>query len=97
MLARLKKLKEDKVYETVMFIEQLNYRLNKEYDAEVARGIDNGVYSRRQIRDSDKGDGLVGVLRSDKVEQQHGVGVRGRALGLGEGRTVGESIMVEKL
>lgn len=47
MLVRLKKLKEDKVYETVMFIEQLNYRLNKEYDAEVARGIENGVYSRR--------------------------------------------------
>lgn len=77
--------------------------MNKEYDAEVTRGIDNGVYSRRQIRDSDKGDGLVGVLRSDKVEQQHGVGVRGRALGqelglgLGEGRALGESIMVEKL
>ena len=80
MLVRLKKLKEDKVYETVMFMEQLNYRLNKEYDAEVARGIENGVYSRRP-KDSEKGgDGLVGVLRSDKVEQQQAVGKVGEKM-----------------
>ncbi len=32
LIPKLKNLKEDKVYEIILFIEQLNHQLNKEYE-----------------------------------------------------------------
>lgn len=46
LVPKLRNLKEDKVYDIVMFIEQLNNQLNKEYEEEVRKGIDFGIYDR---------------------------------------------------
>ena len=39
LVPRLKNLKEDKLHDIVIFIEQLNAQLNKEYEEEVKKGI----------------------------------------------------------
>lgn len=46
LVPKLKNLKEDKVYDIVMFIEQLNNQLNREYEEEVRKGIEFGIYDR---------------------------------------------------
>lgn len=38
IVPKLKNLKEDKLYEIINFVEQLNYKLNKQYEEEVKRG-----------------------------------------------------------
>jgi hypothetical protein len=45
-MVRLKNLKEDKLYETAVFVEQLNLQLNKEYEEEIQRGINIGIYGK---------------------------------------------------
>lgn len=46
IVPKLRNLKEDKLYEIILFIEQLNHKLNKEYEEEVKRGIDCGIYDK---------------------------------------------------
>lgn len=46
IVPKLRSLKEDKLYEIIIFIEQLNHKLNKEYEEEVKRGIDCGIYDK---------------------------------------------------
>lgn len=46
IVPKLRNLKEDKLYEIIIFIEQLNHKLNKEYEEEVKRGIDCGIYDK---------------------------------------------------
>ena len=46
LVQRLKILKEDKIYDIVIFIEQLNNQLNREYDEEVKKGIEFGIYDK---------------------------------------------------
>lgn len=46
LVPRLKNLKDDKIIDIILFIEQLNYQLNKEYKEEVSRGIEAGIYLR---------------------------------------------------
>jgi len=46
LVPRLKILKEDKLHEIISFIEQLNSQLNKEYEEEVRKGIEYGIYDR---------------------------------------------------
>jgi hypothetical protein len=43
---RLKALKEDKLTNLTMALEQLNHQLNREYDEEVRRGIALGIYDK---------------------------------------------------
>ena len=38
IVPKLKSLKEDKLYDIINFVEQLNYKLNKQYEEEVKRG-----------------------------------------------------------
>jgi len=45
-MLKLKNLKEDKLYETAVFVEQLNLKLNKEYEEEIQRGISIGIYGK---------------------------------------------------
>lgn len=46
LVPKLKNLKDDKVYEIIVFIEQLNGQLNREYEDEVRKGIEFGIYDR---------------------------------------------------
>jgi hypothetical protein len=46
LVPRLKNLKEDKLHEIVIFIEQLNAQLNKEYEEEVKKGVSYGIYNK---------------------------------------------------
>ena len=43
---KLRNMKDDKVYEIILFIEQLNGQLNREYEDEVKRGIEYGIYDK---------------------------------------------------
>ena len=52
LTGKLRNLKDDKVYEIILFIEQLNGQLNREYEEEVKRGIEYGIYDK-----SDKKNG----------------------------------------
>lgn len=45
---RLKALKEDKLTNLTMALEQLNHQLNREYDEEVRRGIALGIYDKNE-------------------------------------------------
>jgi hypothetical protein len=46
LVPRLRNLKDEKVYEIIAFIEQLNGQLNREYEEEVKKGIEFGIYDR---------------------------------------------------
>ena len=46
IVPRLRSLKDDKLYEIIVSIEQLNFQLNKEYEEEVKRGARLGIYDR---------------------------------------------------
>ena len=43
---KLRNLKDDKVYEIIVCIEQLNGQLNKEYEEEVKKGIEYGIFEK---------------------------------------------------
>jgi hypothetical protein len=45
-MVKLKNLKDEKLYETAVFVEQLNLQLNKEYEDEIQRGIAIGIYGK---------------------------------------------------
>ena len=51
IVPKLKSLKEDKLYDIINFVEQLNYKLNKQYEEEVKRGTQLGVYDKTQTKD----------------------------------------------
>lgn len=46
LIPKLKSLKEDKLYEIIIVVEQLNAMLNKEYEEEVRKGISFGIYDK---------------------------------------------------
>ena len=46
VVKKLKGLKEDKMYEMIGCIEQLNAQLNREYDEEIRKGTEIGIYDK---------------------------------------------------
>ena len=46
LVPKIRNLKDDKIYEVIVYIEHLNNQLNKEYEEEVKRGIEFGIYDR---------------------------------------------------
>ena len=48
MVPRLKLLKEDSLSELIVYIEQLNYKLNVEYEEEVNKGVKLGIYKAEE-------------------------------------------------
>lgn len=48
ILPKLRSLKEEKLHQIYQFIDQLNLKLNKDYEDEVRRGIDYGIYDKNE-------------------------------------------------